>query len=43
MSKFDPVLAYDYEDTPRFMAEMEIEKNIIKEEIERRMKNDCNE
>lgn len=38
MSRFE--LGYDYEDTPRFEAQQEIERNFIKQELERRLKND---
>lgn len=37
MGKVDPALDYDYEDTPRYMAQQEMERKIIAEEIERRM------
>lgn len=39
MSKFDPSLDYDYEDTQRFMAENEIENNKRMEEIENAQRN----
>jgi hypothetical protein len=35
MSKFDPALEYDYEDTPRYWAQREMEQMIIEEERER--------
>lgn len=31
---------YDYEDTPRFWAMQELEKQIYDEELERRLKNE---
>ena len=31
---------YDYEDTPRFWAQQEMEKQIIENELEERMKNE---
>jgi len=34
------IRGYDYEDTPRFEAEQEIEHNIIQQELERRLEND---
>lgn len=34
------VPGYDYEDTPRFEAMESIEREIINEELERRLKND---
>ena len=42
MAKIDPALDYDYEDTPRFMAQQEMERRIIDNEIERRIENDSN-
>ena len=36
MGKVFPALDYDYEDTPRFMAQQEMERQRIEEEIERR-------
>ena len=40
MSSFDPSLDYDYEDTPRFWGQQEIEERIITNEIEERNRND---
>ena len=41
MAKIDPALDYDYEDTPRFMAQQAMERKIISDEIERRIENEC--
>lgn len=41
MGKVDPALDYDYEDTPRYMAQQEMERKIIAKEIERRLENEC--
>lgn len=32
---------YDYEDTPRYWAERDLENRIIEDEIERKMKNEA--
>ena len=40
MKVYDTSLDYDYEDTPKFMGEQEIERELDLELIERRAKND---
>lgn len=42
MGKVDPALTYDYEDTPKFMAQQEMERKLVSDEIERRVENGYN-